>query len=84
MVVAAARALCSQYAITCNVDKDDAWKVYGSDFLQDAEAALKACGAPELLDALRDLVDTMTGRAGGETAALHNALVALAKAEDRS
>ena len=33
--------------------------------------------APKLGHALRDLVDVMTGRMDGETAALHNALAAL-------
>ncbi len=37
--------------------------------------------APELLAALRDLVDVMTGRMEGETVALHNALAALLKAD---
>lgn len=36
--------------------------------------------APELLAALRDLVDVMTGRMDGETVALHNALAALQSA----
>jgi hypothetical protein len=36
--------------------------------------------APELLAALRDLVDMMTGRMDGETVALHNALAALRSA----
>ena len=35
----------------------------------------------ELLEALRDLVDAMTGRLDGETIALHNALIVIAKAE---
>ena len=37
--------------------------------------------APDLLAALRDLVDVMTGRMDGETVALHNALAALMKAD---
>jgi hypothetical protein len=37
--------------------------------------------APELLHALRDLVDVMTGRMEGETVALHNALDALMKVD---
>jgi hypothetical protein len=37
--------------------------------------------APDLLQALRDLVDVMTGRMEGETVALHNALAALMKAD---
>jgi hypothetical protein len=48
-----------------------------------AEAAANArliAAAPDLLEALRDLVDTMTGRTEGETVALHNALSAIAKA----
>ena len=40
--------------------------------------------APELLEALRDLVDAMTGRLDGETIALHNALIVLAKAEGKA
>lgn len=37
--------------------------------------------APDLLEALRDLVDAITGRLDGETIALHNALAAIKKAE---
>lgn len=37
--------------------------------------------APDLLHALRDLVDVMTGRMDGETVALHNAMAALLKAD---
>lgn len=37
--------------------------------------------APEVVAALRDLVDVMTGRMEGETVALHNALAALMKAD---
>lgn len=37
--------------------------------------------AHELRNALRDLVDAITGRANGETVALHNALAALRKAD---
>jgi hypothetical protein len=53
MVVAAARALCKRGAEQCNVDFEDSWKVYGEDYLNDAQAALDAAGAPDLLDALR-------------------------------
>ncbi|MFY8041920.1 MAG: hypothetical protein ACOVOD_03250 [Rhodoferax sp.] len=35
----------------------------------------------ELLEALRDLVDAITGRLDGETIALHNALAVIKKAE---
>jgi len=45
----------------------------------EANARLIAA-APELLEALRDMVDVMTGCADGETVALHNALSAIAKA----
>lgn len=38
--------------------------------------------APELLNALKDLVDVMTGRLDGEAAALFNALAAIRKAEE--
>jgi hypothetical protein len=37
--------------------------------------------APDLLEALRDLVDAITGRLDGETIALHNALAVIKKAE---
>jgi hypothetical protein len=47
------------------------------------EAAANArliAAAPDLLNALRDMVDAATGRLDGETVALHNALVVIAKA----
>lgn len=53
MVVAAARELCKRASEVCNVDFEDNWKIYGSDFIADAKAALDACGAPELLEALQ-------------------------------
>lgn len=53
MVLAAARALSAQAAQECNVDADDQWKVYSDVFMVDAEAALKACGAFDLLEALQ-------------------------------
>lgn len=56
MVVAAARELCKRASEACNVDFEDNWKIYGGDFIADAEAALKAAGALELLEALRDMV----------------------------
>lgn len=52
MVVAAARELCKRASEACNVDVDDSWKVYGSEFLADAQAALDAAAVPELLEAL--------------------------------
>lgn len=83
MVVAAARALCSQYASTCNVDEDDAWKVYGDSFLQYAGAALQAMGATELLSALQ----LVRMSAGWQVLSAESRQVidaALAKAEGRS
>jgi hypothetical protein len=47
---------------------------------QSAANAHLIASAPELLSALKDLVDVMTGRMAGETVALHNALAALRKA----
>ena len=36
--------------------------------------------APKLLDALRDLLDVMTGKKTGELAAIHNAVLAINEA----
>jgi len=66
MVVAAARALCKRAADECNVDFDDAWKVYGQEHLADAQSALDAAGAPDLLAALQGL-DEAYCRAGAPT-----------------
>jgi len=60
-------------------------EIYGADGTRIAEAvtmrdAPLLTAAPELAQALRDLVDVMTGRMDGETVALHNALAALMKA----
>jgi hypothetical protein len=51
MVVAAARALCRQHAAVCNVDADDLWNMDSETFKEDAQKALDAAGAPELLKA---------------------------------
>ena len=42
MVSAAARVLNNRQAEACGVDKDDQWKVYGEDFIEDARAMLTA------------------------------------------
>lgn len=60
-------------------------EIYGSDGTRIAEAVaardmLLLLAAPDLAVALRDLVDVMTGQDEGDTAALHNAQAALAKA----
>lgn len=57
MVVAAARALCDQHASMCNVNADDLWNLESEGFKEDAEKALEACGALELLEALQALVN---------------------------
>lgn len=62
MVVAAARELCKRASEDCNLDFEDNWKIYGGDFLADAEAALKAAGAPELLEALQEIADDYADR----------------------
>ena len=41
-ITAAAKALCRQASIACNVDFDDNWKVYGDEYIADATAALNA------------------------------------------
>jgi hypothetical protein len=38
----AARSLADRSADVCNVDREDNWKVYGDQFLADADAALRA------------------------------------------
>lgn len=55
MVAAAARALCTRRCDACGTDFDDEWKLYGDVDMLDAEAALEACGAPELLEALQEV-----------------------------
>ena len=56
-------------------------RIYHSVPEEDLPNARLIAAAPDLLEALRDLVDAMTGRLDGETIALHNALIVLAKAE---
>lgn len=52
------------------------------DHAQEARAnARLIAAAPALLEALQDLVDTVTGQMEGETVALHNALAAIAQAK---
>lgn len=59
MTVAAAKEQCRRVADSCNVYFDDLWKTEGEVFLSDADAMLKACGAHELLEALRLCIDRL-------------------------
>ena len=44
MASKAGRALSDLYATECGVDKEDNWKVYGSDFIATAKLVLEAVG----------------------------------------
>lgn len=44
-IVAGARCLADRSAAICNVDREDNWKIYGEDFLQDFRLALEAAQA---------------------------------------
>lgn len=44
MASKAGRALSDLYATECGVDKEDHWKVYGSDFIATAKLVLEAVG----------------------------------------
>lgn len=84
MVIAAARALSRRNAEVCGVDPDDTWKLYGEDFKQDAEEALRAAGVPELLDALKKCAAVCAGETmnkNGLIDALESARTAIAKAQ---
>ena len=41
-----ARALSDRYADQCGVDRDDNWKIYGQDFIEDVRAMLAAAPQP--------------------------------------
>ena len=78
----------------CHIVSAADWKgafIYGDGIRKGVDDALPKAqelaanarliaAAPELLEALRDLVDVMTGRIDGEIVALHNALGVIAKA----
>lgn len=42
MASKAGRVLADRYADQCGVDREDNWKIYGSDFIEDARAMLIA------------------------------------------
>lgn len=44
MASKAGRALSDLYATECGIDKEDNWKVYGSDFIATAKLVLEAVG----------------------------------------
>ena len=44
MASKAGRALSDLYATECGIDKEDNWKVYGSDFIDTARLVLEAAG----------------------------------------
>ena len=41
-VAAASRVLSDRMALACGIDAEDQWKLHGSDFIQDAAAAIAA------------------------------------------
>jgi hypothetical protein len=56
MVVAAARALAKQHAEACGTNAADVWTFYAEDFKAEAKAVLEGAGVPDLLAALKALV----------------------------
>lgn len=70
MVVAVAKALVKRHAEVCNVNDEDLWLIEGEFFIEEAQIALDACAAPELLTAAEkalaecaDLIGTPAGAA---------------------
>ncbi|MBA4285442.1 MAG: hypothetical protein C0434_07915 [Xanthomonadaceae bacterium] len=75
MVTKAAQALAKKHAEVCGVDYDDLWKLESQGFIEDAEMMLDAVGAPDLLEALEDLCNSL-----GECGATEKGRAAIAKA----
>jgi len=50
MVLKAARAWCKRHAEACGLDEATLWAEREAGFITEAQAALEACGAMELLD----------------------------------
>jgi hypothetical protein len=46
-IVTVARALADRSADACNVNREDNWKIYGNDFIEDARAAIAAIEGKE-------------------------------------
>lgn len=59
-ITLAARAICKQHALTCNVNEQDAWTQYSNEFKEDAEDVLKAALVGELEAQLRKWETTLT------------------------
>ena len=53
MVEKAARAWCKRHAEACGLDEATLWAEREAGFITEAQAALEACGAMELLDLAR-------------------------------
>lgn len=66
MAVKAAKQLCKSYSDSCGIDADDAWHIYGDEFIKDAQEMLDACGATDLLKALQNFPGFLCGTATGD------------------
>ena len=80
MTIKAARVLCDQVSDDCKVDRDDNWNLYAEDFKDDAKAMLDACGAHDLLEALKLVYLTCDWHTDDGREAMEKASKAISKA----
>lgn len=74
MVMKAARVKCRRDASKNRIEEERLWRVFGPEFIEDAQAALTECGALECLEALDP--ETIEAVAGEINSGEHNARAA--------
>jgi len=67
MVVAAAKALCKRTSAACEINAKSDWIGYSEEYLDDAQAALDASGALDLLAELQNIADADPSKWAKET-----------------
>ena len=84
MVSRAARVLWDGGAEQCGVDAGDSWKVYGSEYIADAQAMLDEVGVTDLLAALRRCAQRILADEGINSPIYQQAAAAISKAEGKA
>lgn len=84
MSIKAGRVLCDRSARQAGVDASDWWKLYGDEYIRDAQAMLDAVGTTDLLAFAKEYIDAWDKGGVNNVHLMRLAEKAIAKAEGKA